>query len=342
MRAMKDPQRWQNKFFSQMQDIIASNAKGGILAEAGAFANQAKAEEDWARTDKIVWTNPGALSGGKPKIIPRESAGMPAGLNQMMVFAADSIRSTTGISVEMLGLAERTQPGVVEQSRIGQGMIILSDLFNNLRRYRKEQGRVLLHLMRLYIPEGKLVRITNSKYAPFVKSDDAVKFDIVVDQSPTAPNQKQEVWMALREIIPTLVKEGFPIPPDVIDFLPLPDSVIEKFKQFYASKAPSAEEQQMAHLQKIYELKGLAADAALKAAQATAVLQKAGAALKGVDARILETIVGALTESEKTRVEARAVGLEAGKAILSGATDAASLMIEHDKNVRMANGRATA
>ncbi len=58
VRAMKDPQRWANKFFSQILHIINSNAKGGVMAERGAFEDPRKAEMDWSRSDSIIWMKP--------------------------------------------------------------------------------------------------------------------------------------------------------------------------------------------------------------------------------------------------------------------------------------------
>ena len=141
MRAMKDPQRWSNKFFSQIQDIINSNAKGGIIAEKGAFENQRKAEEDWAKPDKIVWVADGSLSGNKPRIQERTSAAVPASLDRLMQIAIGAVRDTSGVNIEMLGTASRTQSGVVEQSRIAQGLVTLAIFFDSLRRYRKARSR---------------------------------------------------------------------------------------------------------------------------------------------------------------------------------------------------------
>ena len=53
-------------------------AKGGLLAEASAFVNKERAQEDWADPRSIVWLN----EGGMDKIKERQSAGLPAGFSQ--------------------------------------------------------------------------------------------------------------------------------------------------------------------------------------------------------------------------------------------------------------------
>lgn len=261
MRAAKDPQSWANKFFSMILDIINSNAKGGLIAEAGVFEDPRKAEDLWSRSDSIVFVQQGALSGEKPRLIPKPVAGIPSGLAQMMQFAIGSIRDTMGVNIEFLGAAERTQSGVVEAGRVRQGMAVLSVFFNSLRRYRKNQGRILLYFMRKYIPDGTMVRVVGEeRFVKFWKDPDVAKFDVIVDEAPTSANQKSEVWFGLQQLLPALVKAGLPIPPEVIDFLPLPQSVIIKFKQFYASKQPSKEQQQVQKQQMILALQQAMAD----------------------------------------------------------------------------------
>lgn len=241
MRAMRDPQLWSNKFFSQILDIINSNAKGGVFAETDAFANTRKAEEDYAKTDRILWVNPGALS--QKKIEQRSMANFPTAIANMMQVAMSSVRDTSGVTVEQLGMASRTQSNVVEQSRIQQGLITLTVFFDSLRRYRKEQGRLLLHMMNIYIPDQTVVRVVGEdKFIPFEKNGQVPRFDIIVDQAPNVANQKQEIWAGLQQILPALIKVGLPIPPELLDYIPLPESAIAKFKKFYADQAKAQQE----------------------------------------------------------------------------------------------------
>lgn len=282
MRAMKDPQRWSNKFFSQILDILNSQAKGGILAEKGAFENQRKAEEDWAKPDAIVWAADGAIT--NRRIQERANANFPSGLDRMMQTAINAVRDASGVNVEFLGMAERTQPGVVESGRVRQGLTTLALFFNSLRRYRKEQGRVLLHFINRYIDDGEMIRIVGQdRFVPFKKDTDNRKYDIVVDEAPTSPNMKQEVWANLQQILPALLKSGAPIPvQELLDFTPLPSSVISRIKKFYASQGPSKEQQQMNLQAALLELKKLEAE--IKQTEASAV-EKMAKAQSNVKAR---------------------------------------------------------
>ena len=210
VRAMRDPQKWSNKFFSSILDQISANSKGGIIAEKSAFANPLDAERDWADPSKIVWVNDGTLQHGRVSERPRGN--FPAGLDRLMQQAVLATRETANVNVELLGVAGRTQSGIVEQSRIAQAMAGVAWLFNSLRRFRKNQGRVLLYFINRYLPDEMQFRITNRKVVEFRKQD-GVRFDIIVDQAPSSPSFQMEAWTALKEIVPALLQAGIPIPP---------------------------------------------------------------------------------------------------------------------------------
>lgn len=228
LRDMFDPQMWANKWLSQTMAIMNSNAKGGIMAETDAFVNQRKAEEDWADPTKIVWVKPGALANGKVK--DRTAPPLPNGLGELMQFALSSLRDTTGVNLELLGQADREQAASLEMQRRQSAMTILATLFDSLRRYRKSQGRLLLHFIQL-LPEGTLVRIIekgNYKYIPLIKDPNVEQFDVIVDEAPSSPNQKQAVWAMVMQ----LLQSGMQFSPQTViallKYSPLPESVVKE------------------------------------------------------------------------------------------------------------------
>lgn len=245
VRPMVDPQRWANKFFSQILHIINSNAKGGILAEEGAFKDPSQAERDYARTDSVVWLNPGGLN----KIRPKEMGQYPSGIDRMMDFSINSFFAVTGINLEFLGMANRQQANVTEQSRKQAGLTILSGLFDSLRRYRKQQGRLMLEFIREYLPPERLARIkgdASGEMLAAIEDPSTVEYDVVVDDAPTSPNQKEQVFGVLMQLMPVLQSIGMEPPPELIDYLPLPTSLTEKWKQSLSEPDPM--QQQMAEI----------------------------------------------------------------------------------------------
>lgn len=274
IRTMKDPNRWSNKFFSEILEIIQTGSKGGLMVEEGAVPNIRKLENQWADPRSVVSFNDGALTG--KKIQERQQAQYPQGLDRLMMFAIDSIPQVTGINMELLGLAGKVQPGILEAQRKQAGLTILARLFNSLRRYRKEQGRILLYFIQEYISDGRLVRVAGeqgAQYVQLVRDQSIAEYDVVVDDAPTAPNQKERVWAILQEMMPMLQAIGFPA--ELFDYLPLPESLAQAWKQKMYPQPKTPQEQ--AEAQRKAELQKRSEEAAVEEVESKATLNYAKA-----------------------------------------------------------------
>lgn len=238
VRAMIDPQEWSNKFFSQILHIINSNSKGGLLAETDAFVNPRKAEENWSNPSSVVLLKPGGLA----KVQEREPAQFPAAIDRMMQFSIQSLGDVTGLPLEVIGMVDRQQAGVLEAERKRTGITMLATLFDSFKHYHKDQGRLLLYFIEEYISDGRLVRINgpeSQRYVPLVKQGDTVKYDVIVDEMPQSPNNKERVWATMQIMLPILQNAGMPpeMLAEIVAYSPLPESFAEKLKQMMASKA---------------------------------------------------------------------------------------------------------
>jgi hypothetical protein len=232
VRNLKDPQRWGNKFFSDIHEIIARNRKGGAFVEEDAFVDPRRAEEDWNNPSGIIRVKKGALAQGK--ILERDTAPYPAGLDRLMTFILDSIPSVSGLSQELLGLAGRDQPGVLELQRKKSSLVILAPIFASIQQYLKARARVVMGYIKDGMPEEMIARVLGEeaypRLLPALKSADVGRFDIIVDTAPTALNQQEMTFAALMQILPFTLKVGYPVPIEVMDYLPLPKSLIESWK----------------------------------------------------------------------------------------------------------------
>lgn len=211
VRAMKDPQRWANKWMMQTMHIMNTSSKGGIVAERGQFFdNDEDGEASWAKQEQITWAKNGALSGQNPKFMAKPVSQFPAASFQLMQFAIGSLRDVSGVNVETLGMqTAANQAASLDLQRKQSSMTILQSLFDSLRRYRKEQGRLLLYLIENYLSDNRLIRIVGEegeKYVPLVKQEGSATYDVIVDESPTSPNQKEATWAMLQQILPVIGK----------------------------------------------------------------------------------------------------------------------------------------
>jgi hypothetical protein len=250
IRAMRDPQLWANKFMSQIMQIMNATAKGGILAEADAFDDQREAEETYAMPEGITWMSPGALSGGKPKIMPKPGQGDPSAYVNLLTYAVSSITAVTGINLELLGQQDQQQPGIVEHMRKQAGMTVLATLFDALRGFLKIIGRKRLYYIQTRVADGTMVRVAGVEYAQVVqvtKDKTTGTYDVVVDDAPTSPNVKEANWAIMQPML-TLFKDQLSANPELLllalEYSPLPSAFVEAMKKALAKAQASDPGQQ--------------------------------------------------------------------------------------------------
>jgi len=277
VRPAKDPQRWANKYFSQVMFLLNSQSKGGVLAERGAFEDDRQAEESWAKTDAITWAKNGSL-GQNPRVMPKPTAQFPAGFFTLFQESRDSISQVTGLSPEFLGTREVDQAGVLEAQRKQSSLNLLASLFNSLRRYRKRQGKTMLFLIQNHLSDGRLIRIVGDdkkQYVPLTREAAASgQYDIIVDDAPTSPNEKERTWGILMQMLPMLKDMMTPdVALELLRYSPLPASMVEKMqaKAEEAAKAqqgkPSPEEMAMQQERQEFQMKMAGKQADLQANQ---------------------------------------------------------------------------
>jgi len=245
VRAMVDPQRWANKWLSQNLHILNTNATGGIVAEVGTFLNPQETADNWSDPASIDYVNKGMLDKWKEK--PKQQ--LPNGSEALMQFAISSIRDVSGVNLELLGQADRTQPGILEHQRKQSAMTILAGLFDSLRRYRKEQGKLLLFYITKYLSDGRLIKIggpSEAKYVPLVRQPDTTRYDVIVDDTPNSVNMKEQAWMALQAMMPMLAKLPVPLPVwmSVLKYSPLPSSLVAEIEDGFQNAPPQPNPEQ--------------------------------------------------------------------------------------------------
>ncbi|UTO28121.1 portal protein [Bartonella harrusi] len=250
VKPTKDPQRWANKYFSQVMHLLNSQSKGGIMAERDAFDDDRQAVESWARADSITWLKSGAVSGGR--IQPKPVAQFPQGFFQLFNEAKSALEQVTGLSSEFIGTRAVNQPGILEEQRRQSSLNLLASFFDGLRRYRQRQGKIILYLIQNYLSDGRLVRIAgeeNAQYVPLTREMiTSLEYDIVVDDAPTSLNEKERTFAIIMQLLPLM--QNFATPEIMLDLLrysPLPASLIHKIA--IKTQTQSQEEQNAASLE---------------------------------------------------------------------------------------------
>lgn len=304
VRAMVDPQRWANKWMTQILVILNKNAKGGILAETDAFDDPKQAEEEWARPDSIAWLKPGAVAQGKIQNKPQPQ--YPQGMERMIQMAIASIKDVTGVNQELLGMVDRDQPGILEAQRKEAGYAMLSMFFDSLRRYRKMSGRTLLTFIQRYMSPETVIRVVGqdgaTKYVALGMQSENTRYDIIVDEAPSGPNQKDKVWAMFVQLMPLLTRT--PVPPQIwaemVKWSPLPQSVSQTIQQ-HIMQAAQPNPQAMQAMQERQAMEKAAFQAEIAKTQADAMSKQADAQAKM--ARLPIEQAGLMVDAAKVKVD---------------------------------------
>lgn len=293
VRAMVDPQRWANKWLAQVMHIINTNAKGGVMAEADAFENPQEAMETWSDPSAVTIVTEGALRDGKIKA--KDAVQYPQGIAELMTFAISSIRDVSGVNLELLGMAATDQPGIVEHQRKQAGMTILAGMFDSLRQYRKEQGKLLLWFITKFLSDGRLIRIggpEEAQYVPLVHQPDLIEYDVIVDDTPSSANMKEQTWATIMAMMPLLSKAGLPMPAwmEIMKQSPLPSSFVSDISKILQQQAqqPPKPDPAMLQAQAKVQASQAAAQANQAKAQAEVIRAQADVADKGANQKLLD------------------------------------------------------
>jgi non-ribosomal peptide synthetase component F len=106
-------------------------------------------------------------------------------------------------------------------------------------------GRLLLYLITEFLQDGRLIRIVGQEfdqYVPLVRDPNVIEYDVIVDDAPSAPSQKELVWNSMIQMLPML--QGINPPPQVmltlLDYSPLPASLVAKIKTAVQQAAANA------------------------------------------------------------------------------------------------------
>src|SRR5262249_23711312 len=180
------------------------------------------------------------------KFAPKPSTQVPSGYFDLMAFGISSIRDVTGINLELLGQRDENQPGILEFQRKQAAMTVLATLFDSLRRFRKMVGRIRLYFIQNFLADGRLVRLAGpdgASIVPLLRDRTLGEYEVIVDDAPTSPNQKEANWAIISSMLPAFRDQLVQNPEliaAVLDYSPLPSALVEKIKAVAAQPVPPA------------------------------------------------------------------------------------------------------
>lgn len=239
MRAMRDPQKYSNKFMSQAIHLFTGNPKGALLYEEDFFTDQSKAAKDWNRATGMIKVKKGTLRHQNEKFRQLNTNVNLRGIETLLANAQSAVGAAAGVSeaygVGTVGDLRRTS-GSALSSVLSSQQKTNATPFDSLRLYRKNMGRLILYMLDAYIDPAQVIRVVGKENEQIIEVINegrlAEEYDIRVEEIPTSPNERQEVFEVLMQsgILPQLMQQGVPIPPDLADFFPIPNDASQQLK----------------------------------------------------------------------------------------------------------------
>lgn len=229
IRSLIDAQRQHNIEQSTIVMLTQLMPKQAWMGPKGSFHNK----PDWQT--KIA--QPGAMleynkSQGKPEPIP--VAPIPRHIIDMAFTRPQTMREISGVNVELTGQRQASDPGVVMEMRQKAAKTVLAPMFDNYRQAKKALGTVLLAFIQAYISPGRRMRILGPEGAAYVEMTEQMqlgRYDVTVEETNSTINDRMATLGVMQTTLPQLAKAGVPVPPSIIDLMPMQPHIRDDWKR---------------------------------------------------------------------------------------------------------------
>jgi hypothetical protein len=188
-----------NKANSKQMFNLAANR---CMWETGAFANPAKAKQEFNRSNMFLEVRQNYLASNRIKIIDNLNESIH--LMNMQAFLIDQAQRILGINDALQGIGGvNARSNVQEQNRIAQGASLQTPLLKNLYFTKKAIAKTVLKMIGQFYDKKIVVRITganglnkfetlNNDEEPFKNIGSILRYSVVVKEQPVY-NTKQEL-----------------------------------------------------------------------------------------------------------------------------------------------------
>lgn len=209
VRMLKDPQMEINKRRSKALHLLSTNQ--AVFEEGGVR------DEDTLRTEM---SKPDGMlayrKGFQFKI--EKNIDLASSQIQLQNESKSSMARISGISDEAMARHSEVRSGIGIQRKQAMTDIVMSPIFNNLRRSRMMIGRLILELIRQFYNEEKVFDVTDdmNQVKHFTMTQDTIAkikegiYDVIIEEAPNIATIQEEQFAYLAELV-----KGLAIPPDV-------------------------------------------------------------------------------------------------------------------------------
>jgi hypothetical protein len=245
LRACKAPQRVLNQVISDYQGFLNTIPKGGVNIERDAVSDLQGFLDTYTKARQVSVYEPGALSTGK--VMPKVAPPLPQGILEMIQYSDAQIMAVCGVTPELMGIMNtKEQNSSFLRQQIKQGLTTLSTFFDARRSYLQEQARLYIDCVRVLAEnnEGRLIHNVlgevNEQFVPLLRDNIAAEYDVVIDEMPMSPDQKEETFMKLLEMQSVMLNKPNPIDlmPLILEYAPFDASIVKELKAMIQPPPP--------------------------------------------------------------------------------------------------------
>ncbi len=246
---LQDPQKEANRRRSKILDMIDSQINSGWVAEENSVVNPADLYQ--SGQGKVVWTKQNQSN----RIQKLQPADVPQGFFQSLSQMDQDILSIAGVNEDMLGQSvkgEERSNALLAETRRNQGMMTVSELFDNYYKSKREVGFKLLRGMQENYTANKIKLLIGEDPAPRFFMPEFGRHAVALDSAVITSSQKElqfQQLMSLREM-------GAPIPwAEIVGSAPVErkDELMQMVKEQEQQQAQQAQRQQELQTAKMEE-----------------------------------------------------------------------------------------
>jgi hypothetical protein len=245
MRAMKEPQRLLNQSVSDYEGFLRNIPKGGFIIETDAVPNLEGFRDTLLKANMLTVVSPGAIAA--QKIIPKPAPPIPSGLLEMIQYADQAMMSTIGLTPDFLGMSDsKLMTAQLNAQLVRQGLMVLAPYFDSVKLFTQNNGRIFYDAFKILMEncESKLIgHITNEdnrKDVEFLRENLDLDYDVVIEDVPQTPDERQQTFQKLLELQSVLLNKPNPvdISPIVMEYAPFNGDQLEKIKMMMQPQPP--------------------------------------------------------------------------------------------------------
>jgi hypothetical protein len=241
-RGLRDAQYLYNRRRIIELDILESQINSGWKYKENALVNPKDVFLDGqgrglALKDEAQMTD-------AEKILPPN---VPPSMIQLSELLAKEVQEISGVSDELLGMADDSKAGILSMLRQGAGLTTLQILFDNLDRAQKLLYKLIIDLVQVNFTPGKVKKILQEEPTPQFYNKAFGVYDAAIEEGYNTTTQKQMQFAQLLH----LKEIGVPIPNDVLiesATLQNKKDLIEAIQKQEQQQAQAAQQQMQSQL----------------------------------------------------------------------------------------------